>query len=295
MMKILLLLLSASLSLVSAVSNAQQSAGHEDATSFHFSYELTAAYDDNIRRAKYDVDIRDDVLTGLALGVKSITHLSDATLLNLGLKFEAEQYDVFTELDNSKIEGSLAYVFSFSSSFSASRYALKMKLGGIDSNSEMRTANTASVGLDINKWLTTTIHMTAGYTFKLQDAQSEVFDVEENLLMINFDVDLTPRQLIYFTYHYIDGEIVSSATPKLGFINAAQAIEPDDAFGGFTTNQFVYRIAAESNVFTLGYNAAISRSVSLDLSFRFVDSVATQDENIYYERQIIRASLLGRF
>ena len=78
-------------------------------------------------------------------------------------------------------------------------------------------------------------------------------------------------------------------------INAADAIEPDDAFGGIAVNQFAYRLDAVSHVVTLGYNAAISRNLSLDLSLRYVDSEATEDPFIYYDRSIVRASLVGRF
>ena len=156
-------------------------------------------------------------------------------------------------------------------------------------------ANNLMFGFDINKWLTTTMHMSSALTFKLQESQSQVFDTEESQFMFNIDVDLTPRQLMYFTYHFIAGDIVSSATPKLATINIAQAIQPDDAFGGIETNQFAYRIEAQSHVITLGYNAALSRSLSFDLSYRFIDSEANDSDQVYYDRSIVRASVLGRF
>ena len=73
----------------------------------------------------------------------------------------------------------------------------------------------------------------------------------------------------------------------------SEAIEPDDAFGGVAFNQFAYRLEANSNVITLGYNRIMTRSMSIDVSYRFIDSEAAGD--VYYERQILRASLLGRF
>ena len=217
-------------------------------------------------------------------------------MLILGAKADLEKYSEFEELDNVIFTGSAKYRFSFGSKFSSPTYSLNLSLGGIDSESEMRSGDIATLSMDMNKWLTTTINMTLRLSSKKIESQSKVFDTTENQFMLNFDVDLSPRQLVYVTYHFIDGDIVSSATPKLATINVAQAIEPDDAFGGLVTNQFAYRIDAQSNVFTLGYNVALGKSLSFDFSYRFIDSESTIDpSNVYYERTMVRASILGRF
>ncbi|MBC8211912.1 MAG: hypothetical protein H8E21_12690 [Gammaproteobacteria bacterium] len=267
----------------------------EDEDRIRYSYDLSTVYDDNIRRAKYDADIREDSLFNLSFRAHKKLWNSRFSQLGIAAKVEAEKYSTFDTLDNVGFGVGLKYSFSFSSGFSAPLYSLKLDLGGIKSESEMRTADTASLGLEINKWLTNTISLTAGYKAKLQDSQSEVFDTMEHQFFANLDLELSARHLFYLTYHYIAGDIVSSATPKIAIINAADAIEPDDAFGGIAANQFAYRLDAVSQVVTLGYNAAISGNLSLDLSLRYINSEATQDPFIYYDRTIVRASLVGRF
>ena len=65
--------------------------------------------------------------------------------------------------------------------------------------------------------------------------------------------------------------------------------------GGIDSNQFAYRIDSNTAVITIGYNRIMTPDISLDFSARFVDSEAKDDSDIYYERTIFRASLLGRF
>ena len=137
--------------------------------------------------------------------------------------------------------------------------------------------------------------MPAGVGYNRRDSVSEVFDLEEFRGFINFDTNFTKTDLVYTTFTYISGDTVSSATPTLDIINVSDAIEPDDAFGGIDANQFAYRIDSNTAVITLGYNRILTRDISLDFSARFVDSEAKDDDDIYYERTIFRASLLGRF
>ena len=159
----------------------------------------------------------------------------------------------------------------------------------------MRDSTLLTLTAEMNKWLTTTINMTAGLHLRERESVSEVYDTSEARIFVNFDTELSKRDLVYTTFMYIDGDIVSSAEPTLDIINASDAIEPDDAFGGIEANQFAYRLDAETFVITLGYNRILTRDLSLDFSARFVDSEAKDDDNLGYERTILRASILGRF
>ena len=48
--------------------------------------------------------------------------------------------------------------------------------------------------------------------------------------------------------------------------------------GGIDSNQFAYRLEADTLVYTLGYNRVFTRDLSMDLSVRYVDSEAQDDE-----------------
>ena len=87
--------------------------------------------------------------------------------------------------------------------------------------------------------------------------------------------------------------MVSTAEPTLDIINVSDVIEPDDAFGGFATNRFVYRLDADTTTLTLGGNYALSNKSSVDLSLLYIDTEASG--GFYYERYQYRASYLRRF
>ena len=262
---------------------------------FRFSYEVALIDDDNIRLAQNDEDIRSDIILSGTLKAKGGKSLDSFTILNYGGSITYNKFDTFDTLDNFEFEVNTRYRFALSSGFTAPIYTLGAKIGGREFDTEMRDATFLNLTADMNKWLTNTINMTTGVGFNTQESKSDVFDTTDARIFINFDTNFSNRDLVYTTFSYITGDTVSSATPSLGIINVADAIEPDDAFGGVEANQFAYRLEADTMVFTLGYNRILTRDVSMDLSWRYVDSVAKDDDDIYYDRTILRASLLGRF
>lgn len=271
----------------------QHTVEHYEELAFRYSYDVSVADDDNIRRAQNESDIRGDLVSSFTLNARAARPLSESSLLLYGGSITYEHFDVFNELDNLKFRGNIKYRFSNSARFTAPSYTFGLKFGGIESESEMRDSTLLSASVDMNKWLTTTINMTTGIDYKIRESKSEVFDTREARAFINFDVDISRAAVMYGTYTYITGDIVSSATPTLQFINWSDAIEPDDAFGGVAFNQFAYRLDADTSVVTLGYNRIMTSSVSVDFSYQFIDTEAVG--GIYYEREILRASLLGRF
>lgn len=266
---------------------------HEHEPLLRYSYEISVADDDNIRRAQNDKDIREDASLTLKFKARGGAALGRTSMIAYGGSLAFEKFDVFDDLDNLTFDANIKYRFAGSAKFTAPVYTLGAKLGGIDSESEMRDSTTFSLSFDINKRITTALRLTSGVGFNSRESKSEVFDTSESRIFINLDLNLSRSALIYTTYSFITGDIVSSASPALEFINAADAIEPDDAFGGSAFNQFAYKLDADTNVIALGYNHILTRSMSMDLSYQFVDSQAAGD--IEYERNILRASLLGRF
>ena len=262
---------------------------------FRFSYDLSAIHDDNVRLARDDVDIREDNIVSATLKATAGKSLDDFTLLNYGGSVTYNKFETFDTLDNVEFEVNARYRFALTSGFTSPIYSLRAKVGGVDYDTEMRDSTLYSVSAELNKWLTTTINMTAGVGYNGRDSVSEVFDLEEVRAFVNFDTNFTKADLIYTTFTYISGDTVSSATPTIDIINVSDAIEPDDAFGGIDANQFAYRIDSNTAVITLGYNRILTQDMSLDFSARYVESEARDDDNIYYERTIFRASLLGRF
>jgi len=262
---------------------------------FRYSYDLSYIDDDNVRLAQEDEDIRSDRIISATITAKGGKSLDSFSILNYGASATYNKHDTFDTLDNYEVEINTRYRFALSSGFTSPIYSLRAKLGGREFDTEMRDATFVALSADLNKWITDTINMTTGIGVNAQESKSEVFDTSDARIFVNFDTNFSRTDLIYTTFSYITGDTVSSATPSLGIINVADAIEPDDAFGGIEANQFAYRLKADTMVLTLGYNRIFTRDLSFDVSARFVDSEAQDDSDIYYDRTIIRASLLGRF
>ncbi len=262
---------------------------------FRYSYDISIIDDDNVRLAQDNDDIRSDLIVSSTLKAKGGKSIDSFTLWNYGASVTYNVFDSFDELNNLEFEINARYRFALNSSFTAPIYSLGVKLGGVEFDSEMRDSTLLSLSAEMNKWLTNTINMTLGIGFKQRESVSEVYDLSEARIFVNFDTELSKADLVYTTLTLITGDTVSSATPTLEFINVSDAIEPDDAFGGVAANQFAYRIDADTTVITLGYNRILTPDISFDLSARLVDSQARDDSSIGYDRTIFRASLLGRF
>lgn len=274
----------------------RQKKSESEASVFRFSYDISAIHDDNVRLARDDDDIREDNILSATIKATAGKSLDGFSILNYGGSVTYDKYETFDTLDNVEFEGNVRYRFALSSGFTAPIYSLRARIGGVEFvDSEMRDSTLYSLSAELNKWLTTTVNMTAGIGYNGRDSVSEVFDLEEVRAFVNFDTNFTKTDLVYTTFTFISGDTVSSSTPTLDIINVSDAIEPDDAFGGIDANQFAYRIDSNTAVITLGYNRIMTRDISLDFSVRYVDSEARDDDDIYYERTIYRASLLGRF
>ena len=262
---------------------------------FRYSYDISIVDDDNLRLAQNDEDIRSDLIFSPTIKAKGGRNLDSFTIWNYGGSVTYNLFETFEELDNFEFEVNTRYRFTLSSGFTSPIFSLGAKIGGIEFESEMRDSTVLSLSAELNKWITNTINMTAGLGFKERQSVSEVYDTSEVRIFVNFDTEISKADLVYTTLALISGDTVSSATPTLDIINASDAIEPDDAFGGIAANQFAYRIEADTVVVTLGYNRILTRKLSIDLSARLVDSEAKDDDGIGYDRTIVRASLLGRF
>ncbi len=262
---------------------------------FRYSYDLAFIDDDNVRLAQEDEDIRSDRIISATVRAKGGKSLDSFSILNYGASATYNKFDTFDTLDNYEVEVNTRYRFALSSGFTSPIYSLGAKIGGREFDTEMRDATFVVLSADLNKWITDTINMTTGVGWNAQESKSEVFDTSEARIFVNFDTNFSSTDLIYTTFSYITGDTVSSATPSVGIVDVADAIEPDDAFGGIDANQFAYRLKADTVVLTLGYNRIFTPDLSFDLSARFVESEAQDDGDISYDRTIIRASLLGRF
>lgn len=265
-----------------------------------FGYTVNIDYftDDNVGKAQNNNDIREDsgfTAIGNVSYSRGINRLS-AFLANASVAFE--EYSDFDGLSNTKISASASYVFQRRVSFKAPSYRVFLQLDDKDFETDIRDATAISIGGELKRRVTDKLRFNAGLTYSTEDAESEVFDIDKIRLFTNLDLQYNSRVAVYTTLSYIDGGITSTTTANvpaaLPFINNADAIVFDNAFGGQSTGQAVYRIDdATTLVFNAGTNIGIDRKSSIDISFELINSSA--DDDIEYDRQIFRAVYLRRF
>lgn len=259
-----------------------------------FSGDVTFLYNDNVTRAERADDIADDVAVEarLAYGwsTPAITGSSFAwTAAVTGVKFNE-----FGDLDHVEVSGEVAYRVQFARGFGAPVYEASAMAAALDYGSRIRDGWRAEAGAMATKRLTDRLTGRAGFRVSRREASDyDVFDLERTNLFANVDWLATRRSVGYVTWVFSTGDVVSTATPTLYIINAAEVIEPDDAYGGAPANRFAYRLDADVNIVTLGYNRKLDADASIDLSLETL--LAEAEGGNEYERMIARVSYLRRF
>lgn len=256
--------------------------------------ELGYAADDNVTRAARAHEILEDRFATLAAGVvwrqPFARHLRAVT--RAFARYEG--YEDFSELSNVAGGAALNLQFRPSGTLLAPTFALFGKAQIADYGSAMRDGYLYSWGVSLEKPLTDRIVTSVTLAANERDSKSEVFDTGEVSAALNLDYQFTRRVATYLGYQYLDGDIVSTASPFwLAIINEATAIQADDAFGGAAANRFAYRLEGETQLFTIGMNFSFDEHNAVDLSGRHAE--AESDGGIRYKRTAVNLAYLLRF
>jgi len=283
------------LMLLFAISNTAYAIGF-----FHADAEVSYAGDDNVTNGSREKDIREDTFYEVNAGVGYRHDFFGSQLLGYSLRVGTKGYSVFDKLNESRIRGGIKYSFQFSRGFTAPVFSIDFFGIEKSSNSDIRDSSTAGVTFQMSRWLTDKTSLIAGLGVTEEEAEGTVFDLERTRAFVNIDLLLTSQWTGFATYVFIDGDVVSTGEgDSLEVINAAcptfpcDALEPDDAFGGIATNQFAYRLMAQTQIVTLGLNWKIKEGQSVDMSIRLLNS--TTDYGIEYDSMLLRASYLISF
>lgn len=266
-----------------------------DRSSLTFDGELAAAHDNNVNRAASDDEIRKDSIFGGAFNVRYSQRLSKNSGLLYSLKTKANIFSEFDGLNETTVAGDIKYSIRPGRSFTSSAYSISAFAMERFSSSIIRDSTTFGVTLQLMKPLTDVMTMVTGLGYTDEEAEGDVFDLERARFFINLDTLITRKWTVFATYVLVDGDVVSTASPSPGIGGIADAIEPDDAFGGIASNQFAYRIDALSHLLTLGLNRQINHSSSIDFSIRYLNSTADKDSSFSYDDLLIRAAYLFAF
>ncbi len=256
--------------------------------------ELAYTSDSNVTRAHYDSDIQHDQFFSVGAGANYVQWLNQNHRLIYRGFLRGEKYRHFDKLSHVTAGANFTYQYRASGAFSAPTYGVFAK-GAVDEyKSNLRDSTLGTFGVSWRKPITDRVTFTTILSENWRDSDSTVFDTKETSLLLNGDYAWGSRTTIYLTYNYFRGDIVSTSTnpnsPRLKFVDNANAINADDAFG---TGAVAYRLDGYTNVATLGMNYKLGEQHSLDFSARYAESHATG--GITYNRYLISAAYLARF
>jgi len=254
-------------------------------------FEATMGFDDNVTRAAQNVDIEhDSFLTVSGTGGMELVS-SNAGTLTAKVLFDVNAFSRFSDLSNVSAFGKLNYTFGFSSSFGAPWFSLDASYGAVEFVSKQRDSNILSAVATMGMQIDDATSLRLGLSYRDRDAESSVFDTQNESFFINLDWAITSKDIVYITYKIQTGDTFSSAeTVDLTVIDASKAIVDDDVFAGKRT----YRLDATTQFVTLGYNLIRDLHSSFDFSARYLESDA-EDIDLVYEGLTLRLSYFHRF
>lgn len=261
-----------------------------------FSFRAEASYitDDNVSKSQNSADIRKDVFFQGAAHASYTKAIGFSQALTVTGTAQVEEFEEYYGLSNTQVGITADYRFQTRSGFTAPIYSVFLRAMQADFETDVRDSNVYDLGFSATRRLTDKLTGTLGLTMTQRDAKyGEVFNLERMRYFGNIDWILSSRVAAYSTYSYIDGDVFSTATPTLPILNWADAIEPDNAFGGIANNQFVYRLDAKTQIIRLGVNVGINSKMAVDISVDSLTSDAAGPNE--YETTSIAASIFYRF
>jgi hypothetical protein len=259
----------------------------------HTSGDLASGFDDNVTNAQDDGDIRESGFASGSFNADYVRQLSLYTTLMLRGSLQAEHWNSFDGLSNAKATVMGRMLYRGDGDFYTPTFAAWLSASAWEFDSEIRDSNEYRGGVFVTEHLTTQLQGRAALNANLRESEGEVFDLSGWSLSLNLDWAAAPRATVYTGYQFYDGDVTSTATPSLWIGLAAEAIEADDAFGGLAGGLRAYRLDANAQIATLGFNYALGRKLSADLQGQYISTRA--DARNHYERMVGVVSLLARF
>lgn len=270
-----------------------------DWAAFQFAGDLGGGFDDNVSNSVAGQSARQSGVVTSALHASTARLLSPNVRLQLRGTLRAEAITDYGDLSNAKLTGLARVFYRPDAGFFTPTLALTAAAAQWQFGSRIRDSVEYQLGFFLEQPVTTLVSSRLTLAATQRESASRVFDLAGQAVSLDLDWRANPRLTVYGGYQFRSGDIVSSAVIGGGspadyaVTDRAEVIEADDAFGGFATGTFAYRLDADTQVGTLGLNRSFSRSLSVDLQVQSVRSDA--GGGIHYDRLVGTASLLKRF
>jgi hypothetical protein len=250
-------------------------------------------YDSNIGASQDNVEKEDSAFYSLLLAADYLLPFAGRFALTVRGQVQGDAFERFDDLSNARALGLLRLAYKPGSHFFSPTLSTWISGAHLEYGSEIRTGNETRGGLFVTQPLTTALSIRAELKGFHREAEGRVFDVSGQAAALSLNWMLSPVFSTSAGFEYQTGDATSSAAPSARIAQAAEEIEPDDAFGGIDGNQFAYRIDARTRIASAGFNWRLSRDWALDAQLQSVS--VDGDFGNQYDRLIGVVGILVRF
>ncbi len=233
--------------------------------------------DDNVTRASRGRDIEEDSYLGLEAASRYQLPLGRDSFVAFEGALQLNRYQTFDKLSNNRLRIGASYHIRPSSGFTAAGYFASLTYEKRMVDSDQRDGAATRIGLGMHKRFTDALAMSAGLIAETVDANSVVFETDNNRLYVDFEWLANASNTVYLTLSRYDGKIVATTIPTSEIIAASDGIVMDDAFLSLTPNRYAYRLDATTTAIKLGNAFAIDSRQGLDVSIYVYNASAYRD------------------
>jgi hypothetical protein len=237
---------------------------------WRFNAETGAFYDSNLSQSDRAADVQQDGAWKSALSATNGLQLSRDLRLEISGDLEGQvwtKYDGFDSITGGLSTG-LRYRFGFGPSAPWILAQDRLAYSGFDES--QRNGWQENVRVSGGLKVIDRISLEARYDYDHFAASGRFFDVAGHTGSIRVTMDVTQALQVALGYAYRDGDVISYAQPPRPDLGAIALIEkPVLTFDG---PYIGYRLEGSSHIFSAWASYALTRSVSCQVGYEFVNT-----------------------
>lgn len=281
------------LAAIGIATSAQPSAAMGLPMSVRVTGGLSAGYDNNLLAAQSNAEKEGSALYSALLSGDGLWRANERLSLVLRGQVQGDLYERFDDLSGGKALLMLRANYKPARGFYAPLLTGWVSSARIESGSEIRSGEEARGGLLLTQPLNTRLGLRAELKGFRRRGEGRVFDLSGQSAVLGLGWEPGPLLEVRLHYEYQTGDQHSSGQPTVRNTSAARVIEPDDAFGGLAANVFAYRLDADTQTLTAGFNYRLTHQLSLDGQLQSI--AVDADQGNAYWRMVGIVGLLMRF
>lgn len=247
-------------------------------------------FNDNLNRAILDSDIRSDFNLEAEFVAGYFSQVAEFTSITASAAVSLAHFQKYSDLNNASLNLGFSFSHKFGIGEKIPRLNGTVSIGEHRYEYEIRDVETRRADLSLTKRFNDFIEISVGVNH--EDRFSDhYFSFDTNSFSSYFSgfYDINAQDWIGFSYARSSGEITSSSSQSAQLLNAATATDKDKTFENGVPI-IAYRLDAETDVYSIDWNRAISESSTFYIGYEKHDSEASA--GMHYDTNIFRTGLM---